>query len=112
MEQLLQDYQRYVESNTEVIVIGPEGAEDFTKWWHDHKMPFVGVPDPNHSIAKLYNQEIKLFYGGRLPAMVVIDKDFNIRASYFSDSPGDIPSNTEVLSLLDSLNKETEIRSE
>ena len=106
MEQLLQDYQKYVESNTEVIVIGPESPEEFAKWWHEHKMPFVGIPDPNHSIAKLYDQEIRLFYGGRLPAMVIIDKDFKIRASYFSGSPSDIPSNAEVLNFLHDLNKE------
>ena len=106
MEQLLQDYQKYVESNTEVIVIGPESPEEFAKWWHEHKMPFVGIPDPNHSIAKLFGQEIRLFYGGRLPAMVVIDKDFKIRASYISGSPSDIPSDDEVLDLISNLNQE------
>ena len=49
MGQLLQDYQKYVESDTEVIVIGPESAEEFAKWWREHKMPFVGIPDPNHN---------------------------------------------------------------
>lgn len=106
MEQLLQDYQKFVESNTEVIVIGPENAEEFAKWWQEHKMPFVGIPDPNHDIAKLYKQEITLFYGGRLPAMVVIDKGFKIRASYLSGSPSEIPSDVEVLNFLDNLNKE------
>ena len=106
MEQLLQDYQKYVESDTEVIVIGPESADEFSKWWHEHKMPFVGIPDPNHSIAKSYNQKITLFYGGRLPALVVIDKDFKIRASYASGSPSDIPSDDEVLSLIAKLNQE------
>jgi peroxiredoxin len=74
-------------------------------------MPFVGIPDPNHNIAKLYNQEIRVFYGGRLPAMVVIDKDFKIRASYMSGSPSDIPSDDEVFSLLDNLNKEIPLAS-
>jgi peroxiredoxin Q/BCP len=106
MEQLLQDYQKYMESNAEVIVIGPESPEEFAKWWHEHKMPFVGIPDPNHSIAKLYNQEIRAFYGGRLPAMVIIDKDFKIRVSYVSGSPSDIPSDDEVLNLIAKLNQE------
>ena len=106
MEQLLQDYQKYVEKNAEVIVIGPESPEEFVKWWHEHKMPFVGIPDPNHNIAKLYNQEIRLFYGGRLPAMIVIDKGFKIRASYMSGSPSDIPSNEEVIGLISKLNQE------
>ena len=103
---MLQDYQKYVESNTEVIIIGPEKAEEFAKWWQEHKMPFVGIPDPNHSIAKLYNQKITLFYGGRLPAMIIIDRGSKIRASYLSGSPSDIPSDAEVLNFLDNLNKE------
>jgi peroxiredoxin Q/BCP len=107
MEQLLQDYQKFVETNTEVLIIGPESAEEFAKWWQEHKMPFIGIPDPNHSIAKLYNQDIRPFYGGRLPAMVVIDKVFKIRTSFFSGSPSDIPSDAEVLNFLDNLNKET-----
>jgi len=106
MEQLLQDYQKFAETNTELIIIGPESAEEFAKWWQEHKMPFTGIPDPNHNIAKLYNQNIRLFYGGRLPAMVVIDKGFKIRATYFSGSPSDIPSDAELLNFLDNLNKE------
>ena len=106
MEQLLQDYQKFAETNTELIIIGPESAEEFAKWWQEHKMPFTGIPDPNHNIAKLYNQDIRLFYGGRLPAMVVIDKGFKIRATYFSGSPSDIPSDAELLNFLDNLNKE------
>jgi peroxiredoxin Q/BCP len=106
MEQLLQDYQKFAETNTELIIIGPESAEEFAKWWQEHKMPYTGIPDPNHNIAKLYNQNIRLFYGGRLPAMVVIDKGFKIRATYLSGSPSDIPSNAEVLNFLDNLNKE------
>ena len=107
MEQLLQDYQKFAETNTELIIIGPESAEEFAKWWQEHKMPYTGIPDPNHNIAKLYNQNIRLFYGGRLPAMVVIDKGFKIRATYFSGSPSDIPSDAELLNFLDNLNKET-----
>jgi peroxiredoxin Q/BCP len=106
MEQLLQDYQKFAETNTELIIIGPESAEEFAKWWQEHKMPFTGIPDPNHNIAKLYNQDIRLFYGGRLPAMVVIDKGFKIRATYLSGSPSDIPSDEEVLNFLENLNKE------
>jgi peroxiredoxin Q/BCP len=106
MEQLLQDYQKFAETNTELIIIGPESAEEFAKWWQEHKMPYTGIPDPNHNIAKLYNQNIRLFYGGRLPAMVVIDKGFKIRATYFSGSPSDIPSDAELLNFLDNLNKE------
>jgi peroxiredoxin len=106
MAELRQDYQKYVESNTEVITVGPEDAKAFTSWWHDHQMPFIGIPDPQHDIAKLYSQQFKLFKGGRMPALALIDKEGKIRLMHYGDSPGDIPSDAEILALLDNLNKE------
>ena len=106
MAQLRQDYQKFVDQNTEVITVGPEDAMAFTKWWHEHQMPFIGIPDPKHDIAKLYNQEFKLFKGGRLPALAVIDINGKIRLMHYADLPSDIPSDNEVLSLLDKLIEE------
>ena len=37
-------------------------------------LPFVGLPDPAHTVLKLYGQEIKLFKMGRMPAQVLVDK--------------------------------------
>jgi peroxiredoxin Q/BCP len=106
MAQLRQDYQKFVERTTEIITIGPEDADGFTKWWHVHEMPFIGIPDPIHDVGKLYNQEFKLFKGGRLPALAVIDREGKIRLMHYADSPGDIPSDEEIITLLDNLNKE------
>jgi peroxiredoxin len=106
MAQLRQDYQKFVERNTEIIAVGPEDASAFTNWWHEHQMPFIGIPDPKHEIAKLYNQQFKLVRGGRLPALAVIDKEGKIRKMHYANLPSDILSDEEVLSLLDSLNKE------
>jgi peroxiredoxin len=109
MAQLRQDYQKFIDSDTEIMAIGPEDVAEFTKWWHAHKMPFTGIPDPKHLITeKLYSQETKLFKGGRMPALAVIDKDSRIRFMHYADSMSDIPSNEEVLTLLDKLNKEND----
>ena len=107
MAQLRQDYQKFVERSTEIITVGPEDAGSFTKWWHEHEMPFIGIPDPTHEIAKLYNQQFKLLRGGRLPAMAVIDKAGIIRLMHYADLPSDIPTDEEILALLDKLNTET-----
>ena len=106
MAQLRQDYQKFLERNTEIIAIGPEDANTFTNWWHEHQMPFVGIPDPKHDIARLYNQQFKLLRGGRMPALAVIDINGRVRLMHYADSPGDIPSNQKVLSLLDELVQE------
>jgi len=107
MAQLRQDYQKFVESNTEIIAIGPESKDKFAKWWHEHKMPFIGIPDPKHDIARnLYKQQTKLLKGGLMPAMVVVDKDSKIRFTHYANSMRDIPTNQEILTMLDKLNKE------
>jgi len=70
-------------------------------------MPFVGTADPKHVIANLYGQKVKLLKLGRMPALMVIDKEGKIRYQHYGDSMSDIPSNEEILSLLDNLNKES-----
>ena len=42
----------------------------------------------------------------RMPAMVVVDMDGKIRYRHYGESMSDIPSDEEILSLLDELNKE------
>ena len=106
MEQLRQDYQQFIDRNTEIIAIGPEGAEAFKAWWDKHQMPFIGIADPKHIIANMYGQQVKLLKLGRLPASVVIDKSGHIRYSHFGKSMADIPESQEILTLINELNKE------
>ena len=110
MAQLRRDYQKFVDRSTEIIAIGPEGTKQFADWWHEHQMPFVGVADPEHVIAKMYGQQVKLLKLGRLPASLLIDKSGNIRYKHFGESMSDIPENEDILSLLDKLNIEPEER--
>jgi peroxiredoxin Q/BCP len=106
MAQLRQDYQMFIDRNTEIIAIGPEGVEQFADWWHSHKMPFIGIADPKHIIAKIYGQQVKLRKLGRMPASLLIDKSGKIRYAHFGESMSDIPENQQILSLIDELNKE------
>jgi peroxiredoxin len=105
MAQLRQDYQKFVDLNTEVVVIGPEDAKSFSAWWQNHQIPFIGIPDPKHDISRLYGQQFKLFKAGRMPALTVIDRDGKIQLAHYADSMGDIPPDEEILTLLDKLNK-------
>jgi peroxiredoxin len=111
MAQLRRDYQKFIDRNATIIAIGPENANTFAKWWHEHEMPFIGIPDSEHIIAeRLYRQQSKIFKGGRMPALAVIDRDMKVRFMHYADSMSDIPSNEEILSLLDALNKEDSSR--
>ena len=103
MAQLRQDYQRFVKMNTEIIVAGPDGVDSFREYWKKEKLPFVGLPDPEHRILKLYGQESKLFKAGRMPAQVLIDKTGMLRYVHYGHSMSDIPANEEILSLIETL---------
>ena len=106
MAQLRQDYERFVERQAEIVVVGPEGQEAFAAYWKWRKLPFVGLPDPKHAVLKQYGQEVNLFKLGRLPAQVVVDKAGMARYVHYGHSMSDIPPNVELLALLDELNAE------
>jgi len=104
MAQLRQDYQDFVKRQAQVIVVGPEDAKAFAAYWQQHDLPFVGLPDPQASVLKLYGQEVNLFKLGRMPAQVIVDKAGVARFVHYGHSMSDIPPNEEVLALLDQLN--------
>ncbi len=106
MAQLRQEHQEFVKRGVEVIAIGPEDSKTFADWWHEQKMPFTGLPDPEHSVSKLYGQQVKIFKLGRMPAQLIIDKKGLIRYKHYGNSMADIAENSELLSKLDELNKE------
>jgi peroxiredoxin len=104
MAQLRQDYERFQERDTEIVVVGPEDANAFREYWQSQDLPFVGLPDPEHTVLKRYGQEINLFKLGRLPAQVIVDKEGTARYVHYGHSMSDIPANSELLALLDELN--------
>ena len=104
MAQLRRDYTKLKALDTEVVVVGPEDAEHFKMYWQSHKLPFIGLPDPTHSVLKRYGQEVNLFKLGRMPAQVIIDKEGIARFVHYGHAMSDIPSNEEVLEILESIN--------
>ena len=106
MAQLRQDYKRFVKLNTEIVVVGPENAESFKKFWMKENLPFIGLPDPEHKILKRYGQEVSLFKLGRLPAQMLIDMSGRLRYVHYGHSMADIPSNKEITNLIKHLSTE------
>ena len=106
MAQLRRDYSKFQAQETEIVVVGPEDADNFRMYWKSHKLPFIGLPDPKASVLKLYGQEVNLFKLGRMPAQVIIDKQGIARFVHYGHSMSDIPDNEEVLQILQTLNKQ------
>ncbi len=86
-----------------VVIVGPDDAAAFRSYWAEHDMPFVGLADPDHVAADLYAQEVNPLKLGRMPALFVIDRAGIVRYVHYGADMTDIPSNEEVLGVLDGL---------
>jgi peroxiredoxin len=106
MAQLRQDHKQFTERGVAILVIGPESAQSFASYFSQHRLSFMGLPDPRHRILKQYGQEVKLFNFGRMPAQVLVDKSGTARFVNYGHSMKDIPSNKELLSLVNEMNQE------
>ena len=100
MAQLRQDFESFRALDTEILVVGPESARAFSRYWSENLLPYTGLPDPDHRVLKLYGQEIKLFKWGRMPAMLIIDKAGLVRYVHYGHNMSDIPENQEVLEII------------
>jgi peroxiredoxin Q/BCP len=105
MAQLRHDYGEFANREAEVVVVGPDGQKAFQEYWHKEDLPFVGLADPTHTVARRYGQEVKLLKAGRMPALMVVDKAGQVVYRHYGGSMSDIPSNREVLAVLDELNE-------
>ena len=87
-----------------MVAVGPDSATAFRVYWNTQKIPFVGLPDPGHAVALRYKQEVNIFKLGRMPLVTVVDGRGLIRFAHYGASMSDIPSNAELLDVIDQLN--------
>jgi peroxiredoxin len=106
MAQLRQDYEEFTARSAEVVVVGPDSQSAFKDFWQSERIPFVGLADPKHTVARRYGQEVKLLKFGRMPAMMVIDKAGAVRYKHYGAAMSDIPASWKILDVLDALNQE------
>lgn len=84
--------------------MGPDSAAAFRVYWSTQRLPFIGLPDPGHAVAARYKQQVNIFKLGRMPLVTVIDPQGMIRFAHYGASMSDIPSNAELLDVIDQLN--------
>lgn len=105
-----QDYPQFQARHAEILAIGPDSPEAFQRFWRERDLPFPGLPDPEHQVARVYGQESKVLRLGRLPALVLVDCTGIIRYVHYGGSMRDIPPNEPLLALLDQLNAEEGVK--
>jgi peroxiredoxin Q/BCP len=105
MAQLRQEYEQFVSRDAEILVVGPDSSSAFQDYWQEEALPFIGLADPTHAVARRYGQEVKLLKFGRMPALMVIDKDGQVRYKHYGNSMSDIPPTSQLLAILDEMNQ-------
>jgi peroxiredoxin len=80
LAQLRQDYARLTASGAEVVVIGPEDRHAFEWQWRKECFAFVGLPDPQERVARVFSAvqgESTPF--AHAPDWVLIDREGRVR---------------------------------
>jgi peroxiredoxin Q/BCP len=104
LARLRDDYQKFMERGVVILAIGPNDSATFQRYWNNEKIPFIGLPDPEHKIARMYKQDVNLFKWGRMPLNCIVDRIGHIRYVHYGDSMSDIPENEILLDVIDKLN--------
>jgi peroxiredoxin Q/BCP len=97
-------YADFTGRGAEIIAVGPDNLQAFQRYWANEQLPYIGLPDPDHRVSRLYRQEVNLFKLGRMPLNAVLDVDGRIRYVHFGASMSDIPDNETFLDVIDHLN--------
>jgi peroxiredoxin len=104
LARLRDEYERFKSHGAEIIAIGPNPPATFKQYWRNENIPFIGLPDADHKVAGMYKQEVNLFKLGRMPLNCIVDLKGYIRFAHYGASMQDIPSNVELLHVIDLLN--------
>lgn len=95
-----QHYDEFRARGAEIVAVAPDGPRTVSRYWQAHALPFPIVSDPEHRLAQLLGQEVKVLRLGRMPALLVIDAAGMVRAAWYGESMRDIPQVEEVLAVL------------
>jgi peroxiredoxin len=106
MAQLRQSTQAFKARDALIVVVGPEDTAAFKQYWQKENLDFIGLPDPSHTVLKLFGQQIKIFKFGRMPAQLIVNKQGVVRFVHYGHDMSDIPPTDEVLAMLDQINLE------
>ena len=96
-----QDCGEFAGRGAEIIALGPDGPNAFRRYWEEEHLSFIGCADLKSRVADQYHQEVNMLKLGRMPAIFVIDREGIIRYGHYGDSMSDIPSNEEILGVID-----------
>jgi peroxiredoxin Q/BCP len=98
-----QDIRQFTDRQAQIAVIAPHGTEKVKTYWKKETLPFIGIPDSDGTLGKLYGQEWNLIKLGRMPALFIINQKGSIAFAQYAKNMADIPENSELFKIIERL---------
>ena len=99
------EYEKFIELNAVIYAILPDNLENAQNFESEFAKEYPIYYDDKKKVNKMLKQEVKPLKLGRMPALLIIDKQAIIRYAYFSDSMSDIPENEDLFKIIKNLSK-------
>ena len=99
------EYEKFKELNAVIYAILPDNLENAQNFESELATEYTIYYDDKKKVNKMLKQEIKPLKLGRMPALLIVDKQGIIRYAYYSDSMSDIPENEDLFKLIKNLSK-------
>jgi peroxiredoxin Q/BCP len=97
-------YSEFISRGAEIVAVGTDSVSSFQEYWKREKIPYIGLPDPEKNVPRMYKQEVNLFKLGRMPLNCVIDTNGRMRYIHYATNMTDIPDNETFLNVIDQIN--------
>jgi len=92
-----------MDRKVQIVVIAPHETAKVKTYWEKESLPFIGIPDADETLGKLYGQEWNLIKLGRMPALFIIDQKGEIAFAQYAKNMADIPENSDLFKILEGL---------
>jgi peroxiredoxin len=57
LARLRDGYEQFTSRGVEILAVGPDSVSVFQQYWKNENIPFIGLPDPDHSVARTYRRK-------------------------------------------------------
>ena len=86
-----------------ILVDNIENAKKLEKKYAKNK--YAIFYDESKKVVSMLNQQIKITKLGRMPGLLIVDKQGIIQYAYYGDSMKDIPENEVLFEVIEGINK-------
>lgn len=103
---LRKDYEKFEEKDVYLYAILVDNEENAKKLEQKYAKKYPVFYDQTKKVVQMFHQEIKITKLGRMPGLLIVDKQGIVQYAYYGDSMKDIPDNNTLFEVIDKINNE------